>query len=192
MMRRGQGHDVCIHAGSGPFKGLKSLLTLRESGQLWIHMGVEPLLQIAMPPALPLDHLQLHTFPPAERADTSTQVKENIVPGNSVSERIRRGDLKGLCVDDLTPIDFSHACGNSCILHFSGGVNLFVTLDSHEHMELVSKCMHALQFIMEPPQYRSLLQGYYRCCIHFANMILQLTVPNLLSAVCVYRHASMR
>jgi hypothetical protein len=161
-MQRG-GHAACPPAGSGAFEGQKSLLTLRESGQLWIHMGAEPLLQVALPPALPLDHLQLHSFPPAERPDTSTQVKENIVPGNSVSERVRRGDLHGLFVEDLTPIDITHACGNNCLLHFSGGVNVFVTLDLHEHVELVSKCMHALQFIMEPPYYRTLLQGYYRC-----------------------------
>lgn len=149
-------------AGSGALKGQKSLLTLRENGQLWIHMGAEPLLQVSLPPALPLEQIQLHNFPPAERPDTSTQVKENMVPGNSVSDRVRRGEHAGLCVDDLTPMDITHACGHNALLHFSGGVNVFVTLDLHEHVELVSKCMHALQALMEPPHYRTLLQGYYR------------------------------
>lgn len=125
-------------------------------------MGAEPLLQVALPPALPLEQLQLHTFPPPERRDTSTQIKENIVPGNCVPDRVRRGELAGVCVDDLTPIDVTHACGHSCLLHFSGGVNMLVSLDLHEHVELVSKSMHALQAVMEPPHYRTLLQGYYR------------------------------
>lgn len=149
-------------AGSSAPKGQKSLLTLREGGQLWIHMGAEPLLQVSLPPELPLDMVQLQTFPPPERPDTSSPSKENMVPGDSVSDRVRRGEVSGLCVSDLTPMDIAHACGRSCLLHASGGVNMFVTLDLHEHVELVSKCMQALQFLMEPPHFRTLLQGYYR------------------------------
>jgi hypothetical protein len=148
---------------AGSQKEHKCLLTLKDNGQLWLHLGAEPLLQVRLPALLPLENVQLQYFPPAPRGDPALLAKENVVPGEAVEEKVRRGELFGLCVDDLWPVDLSHACGRTFLLHFAGGVNVQLQLDVHGHVELVSKCMQALKAVMEPPDCRKLLQEYYLC-----------------------------
>lgn len=68
-----------------------------------------------------------------------------------------------LVMSDLgQPIDVSHACGKTFLLHFAGGENIQLRVDVETHTELIARCLHALEAIMDPPEYRRFLHGYHR------------------------------
>lgn len=67
-----------------------------------------------------------------------------------------------LSVQDLgRAVDVSHVCGRTFLLHFAGGENIQVHVDVESHTELTGKCVSAMQAIMDPPEYRRMLQMYY-------------------------------
>lgn len=148
---------------AGPGTPRRSLLALDAAGRLWLHHGTERLLQVTIPLDTPITPEQVQYFPPARRVTLQGKPHVRTQPDSQFALKSETDDVEELTMRDLgQAVDVSHACGKTFLLHFAGGENVQLHVDVESHTELVGKCVHALQAIMNPPDYRRLLQEYYR------------------------------
>lgn len=171
------------------------LLALDTSGRLWLHHGMERLLQVTIPPDTPITPQQVQYFPPAVPATVNGKLSVRTEPHSDFALKSETDDQEELAMRDLgRAVHVSHACGKTFLLHFAGGENVQLHIDVESYTELIGRCMRALQAIMDPPDYRTLLQEYYKCasvpwhlpfCSSPAHWLLADCVPIGEKCICV-------
>lgn len=173
----------------------RGLLALDTTGRLWLHHGMERLLQVTIPPDTPITSQQVQYFPPARPATLKGKLSVRRQPHSDFALKSETEDQEELAMRDLGhAVDVSHACGKTFLLHFAGGENVQLHVDVESHTELIGRCMRALQAIMDPLDYRTLLQEYYKCaslpwhlhcCRSPVHWLLGTSLPIGETSVCV-------
>ena len=166
---------------------------------MWLWRGLSPWLQLTFPPdtliseeqALHFPQPPMHAVPETPNATKSAasdqdplfapessdnQFLQNLGDGSggAIAPGLSTRPLSTLRLEDMGEfVGLTHACANTFLLHFACGANLQVVVDLQPFSELVSRCLHALQDVMHPSNFASMLKSMHKYDPFVCNVVQQ-------------------